>query len=94
MGSYYLLRPVRDAMATVFGAIGRPSREICFTVVEQESRYKTRNIIDVVVYRFGDLASAWVRAGLRWGASAGSLGMQHEQRRASAIGSIVGSYGQ
>lgn len=46
-------------------AIARPSREICFTIVEQESRYKTKNIIDVVVYRFGDLSSAWVQAGMR-----------------------------
>jgi AAA family ATP:ADP antiporter len=46
-------------------AIARPSREICFTVVEQENRYKTKNIIDVVVYRLGDLSSAWMQAGLR-----------------------------
>jgi AAA family ATP:ADP antiporter len=46
-------------------AIARPSREICFTVVEQESRYKTKNVIDVSVYRLGDLSSAWVQAGLR-----------------------------
>ncbi len=46
-------------------AIARPSREICFTVVEQESRYKAKNVIDTVMYRFGDLSSAWVQAGLR-----------------------------
>ena len=47
-------------------AIFRPSREVCFTVVEQESRYKAKNVIDTVVYRFGDLSSAWMQAGLRW----------------------------
>jgi ATP:ADP antiporter, AAA family len=46
-------------------AVARPSREICFTVVEQENRYKTKNIIDVVVYRLGDLSSAWMQAGMR-----------------------------
>jgi len=46
-------------------AIARPCREICFTVVEQASRYKAKNVIDTVVYRFGDLSSAWVQAGLR-----------------------------
>ena len=46
-------------------AVARPSREICFTVVDQETRYKTKNIIDVVVYRLGDLSSAWMQAGLR-----------------------------
>jgi len=46
-------------------AIARPSREICFTVVEQSARYKTKNVIDTVMYRFGDLGAAWVQAGLR-----------------------------
>jgi AAA family ATP:ADP antiporter len=46
-------------------AIARPSREICFTVVPQADRYKTKNVIDIVVYRFGDLSSAWMETGLR-----------------------------
>jgi AAA family ATP:ADP antiporter len=46
-------------------AIARPSREICFTVVEQNSRYKAKNVIDTVVYRLGDLSSAWMQAALR-----------------------------
>ncbi|MEZ5566030.1 MAG: MFS transporter [Gammaproteobacteria bacterium] len=46
-------------------AIARPSREICFTVVPQESRYKAKNVIDTVVYRFGDLTAAWMQGGLR-----------------------------
>lgn len=46
-------------------AIARPSREICFTVVEQSSRYKAKNVIDTVVYRLGDVSSAWVQTGLR-----------------------------
>ena len=46
-------------------AIARPSREICFTVVEQEHRYKAKNVIDTVIYRFGDVSSAWMQAGLR-----------------------------
>ena len=46
-------------------AIARPSREICFTVVPQSDRYKTKNVIDTVVYRFGDLSAAWMETGLR-----------------------------
>ena len=46
-------------------AIARPSREICFTVVEQENRYKAKNVIDTVIYRLGDLTSAWGQTGLR-----------------------------
>lgn len=46
-------------------AIVRPCREMCFTVVPQESRYKAKNVIDTVVYRLGDLTSAWLQTGLR-----------------------------
>ena len=43
-------------------AIARPSREILFTVVDQQSRYKAKNVIDTSVYRFGDLTAAWMQA--------------------------------
>jgi AAA family ATP:ADP antiporter len=46
-------------------AIARPSREMCFTVVAQADRYKAKNVIDTVVYRFGDVSAAWVQAGMR-----------------------------
>jgi len=46
-------------------AIARPSREICFTVLPQADRYRTKNVIDTVVYRFGDLTGAWMETGLR-----------------------------
>lgn len=58
-------------------AIVRPCREMCFTVVPQDSRYKAKNVIDTVVYRLGDLTSAWLLAGLRalgFG-TGGSLGL-------------------
>ena len=43
-------------------AIAKPSREMLFTVVDQESKYKAKNVIDTVVYRFGDVTSAWMSA--------------------------------
>jgi AAA family ATP:ADP antiporter len=49
--------------AANFG-ISRPAREILFTVVPPEQKYKCKNFIDTVVYRGGDLASAWAFAGL------------------------------
>jgi ATP:ADP antiporter, AAA family len=45
-------------------AISRPTREVCFTVVEQDHRYKAKGVIDTVVYRFGDMSSAWLQTGL------------------------------
>ena len=43
-------------------AVAKPSREMLFTVVDQQSKYKAKNVIDTVVYRFGDLTSAWLSA--------------------------------
>ena len=45
--------------ATHYG-IERPAREVLFTVVDREQKYKSKNFIDTVVYRGGDAASAWV----------------------------------
>jgi AAA family ATP:ADP antiporter len=45
-------------------AVARPSREVCFTVVEQSSKYKAKSIIDTVVYRLGDVSSAWIQTEL------------------------------
>ena len=36
-------------------AVARPTREVLYTVAEREDRYKTKNFIDTVVWRFGDL---------------------------------------
>jgi AAA family ATP:ADP antiporter len=41
-------------------AIAKPTREMLFTIVDQDSKYKAKNVIDTVVYRFGDVSSAWV----------------------------------
>lgn len=55
-------------------AVSRPSREMLFTVIDQESKYKAKNAIDTVVYRFGDLSAAWGQAGLQaWGLGAAAI---------------------
>ncbi|GMQ89010.1 MAG: hypothetical protein BMS9Abin09_0454 [Gammaproteobacteria bacterium] len=45
-------------------AISRPAREMLFTVVDREERYKAKSVIDTLVYRGGDAASAWLYIGL------------------------------
>jgi len=47
-------------------AIARPTREVLFTVVPREDRYKAKSFIDTVVYRAGDQVGAWSVALLRW----------------------------
>lgn len=45
-------------------AFGRPAREVLFTVVPPEDKYKAKNFIDTFVYRGGDQIGAWSYAGL------------------------------
>ena len=45
-------------------ALVRPGREMLFTVVPPEAKYKAKNFIDTVVYRGADALSAWVKAGI------------------------------
>jgi ATP:ADP antiporter, AAA family len=47
-------------------AIARPTREVLFTVVPREDRYKAKSFIDTVVYRTGDQVGAWSVALSRW----------------------------
>jgi AAA family ATP:ADP antiporter len=57
-------------------AIARPSREVLFTVVPREDRYKAKSFIDTFVYRLGDQLGAWSVAGLRGlGAGAAELAL-------------------
>ena len=58
LGSLQVVRRVAEY------AVAKPTREMLFTVVDQESRYKAKNVIDTVVYRFGDLTSAWVSSAI------------------------------
>ncbi|NNK63524.1 MAG: MFS transporter [Gemmatimonadetes bacterium] len=41
----------------------KPAREVLFTVVSREEKYKSKAFIDAAVYRGGDLVSGWVYAG-------------------------------
>ena len=45
-------------------ALARPTREVLFTSVPREDRYKAKNFIDTVVYRSGDQVGSWAYAGL------------------------------
>src|ERR1700704_2388965 len=57
-------------------AIARPTRELLFTVVPREDRYKAKGFIDTFVYRLGDQLGAWGVAGLRGlGATAAELAL-------------------
>ena len=56
-------------------AIANPARQVFFTVVAREEKYKAKNLIDVVIYRGSDALYGWVydslqAVGLKLGAIA------------------------
>lgn len=50
-------------------ALAKPARELLFTAVDRTERYKSKVVIDTVVYRGSDAVAAWTFAGL------GALGL-------------------
>jgi AAA family ATP:ADP antiporter len=55
---------VRSIRGAAHYAFERPSREILFTTVSREEKYKAKNFIDTVVYRGGDVVGGWMEGGL------------------------------
>jgi AAA family ATP:ADP antiporter len=64
-------------------AIARPAREMLFTVLTREAKYKSKNFIDTVVFRSGDAASGWVYAALK------GLGLGLAGLAAAAIPGVI-----
>lgn len=52
-------------------AITRPAREMLYTTVDREARFKAKPVIDIVVYRGGDSLAGWAFAGLTTGLGLG-----------------------
>ena len=46
-------------------AISNPAREVLFTVLDREAKYKAKNVIDIVVFRGADALSGSLFAALR-----------------------------
>ena len=63
---------VAIAGRTATHGLTRPARELLFTVLDREDKYRAKNVIDTVAYRFGDLASGWLGQAL---GAAGALVM-------------------
>ena len=52
-------------------AVTRPAREMLFTRVDRETRFKAKPVIDIVAYRGGDTIMAWLFTGLTQGLGLG-----------------------
>ena len=46
-------------------AIANPARQVFFTVLAREEKYKAKNLIDVVIYRGSDALYGWVFGSLQ-----------------------------
>jgi len=46
-----------------YGMLG-PTKEMLFTVVDRETKYKSKNFIDTAVYRGSDVTASWIFKGL------------------------------
>ena len=60
-----VLMAVQAVRRAAHYGIERPSREILFTDVNREERYKSKSFIDTVVYRASDAGTAWMSSGLQ-----------------------------
>lgn len=52
-------------------SITRPGREMLYTLVSREERFKAKPVIDIVVYRGGDTLAGWSFTGLTMGLGLG-----------------------
>ena len=63
LGLLALFQVLRRAMNF---ALSRPAREVLFTVLRREDKYKAKSFMDTFVYRAGDQIGAWSYAALGW----------------------------
>ncbi|CAN5549510.1 MFS transporter [soil metagenome] len=47
-------------------ALSRPAREVLFTILRREDKYKAKSFMDTFVYRAGDQIGAWSYPALMW----------------------------
>lgn len=73
LGALLVVRVLYDSSRH---ALAKPAREVLFTRVEREQRYKSKAFIDAAVYRGGDLLSGWIYVGLAaLGMSVGAIAL-------------------
>ncbi len=73
-------------------AITKPGREMLFTVVDRETRFKAKSVVDIVVYRGGDAVTAWAFTGLTQGLGVGLGGVAVIGAGIAAVWAITARY--
>ena len=70
----------------------RPAREMLFTLVNQETRFKAKPVIDIVAYRGGDMVTAWLFTGLTQGLGLGLAAVAAIGAGIAGLWTLVGIY--
>ena len=73
-------------------AITRPAREMLYTLVNREDRFKAKPVIDIVVYRGGDTLASWAFAGLTAALGLGLGAMAAVGAAIAIVWALVGVY--
>jgi AAA family ATP:ADP antiporter len=73
-------------------AVTRPGREILFTAVDTDTRFKAKPVIDIVVYRGGDMVTAWFYTFLTTAAALGTAGVAAIAAVIAAVWAGAGIY--
>ena len=73
-------------------AVTRPAREVLFTRVDRETRFKAKPVIDIVAYRGGDMLMAWAFTGLTQGLGLGLAAVAAVGAGIAALWAMVGIY--
>lgn len=73
-------------------AVTRPAREVLFTRVDRETRFKAKPVIDIVAYRGGDMLMAWAFTGLTQGMGLGLAAVAAVGAGIAALWAMVGIY--
>ena len=73
-------------------AVTRPAREMLFTLVNQETRFKAKPVIDIVAYRGGDMLTAWLFTGLTQGLGLGLAAVAAVGAGIASLWALVGIY--
>jgi AAA family ATP:ADP antiporter len=71
-------------------AVTRPGREVLFTLVDRETRFKTKPVIDTLVYRVGDSLSAWSFTALSAGLGLGMVPLALVGAGIAAVWAVMG----
>tara|TARA_B110000503_G_scaffold141817_1_gene236506 strand:- start:3897 stop:5081 length:1185 start_codon:yes stop_codon:yes gene_type:complete len=73
-------------------AVTRPAREMLFTRVDRETRFKAKPVIDIVAYRGGDTVMAWLFTGLTQGLGLGLASVALVGAGIAALWTLVALY--